>query len=190
MNECLTQADDSFEHRFFLLLTRIYRLLHQHADHNMPADALSPPQLWFLKRLDDAGAPQPISYFADGVVSNRSNASQMIDRLESEGLVARVRHPSDRRSVLVQLTDKGAARMRDGHECLDTLAKELLQPLIFLHDNDKYTIPLGLATFRSTYGSSPWHLIMSVSIGAALPPVILFFVGQKFLLTGIVVSDK
>ena len=132
MNDCMAEAsaaDDSFEHRFFLLLTRIYRLLHQHADHNMPADALSPPQLWFLKRLDDAGSPQPISFFADGVVSNRSNASQMIDRLESEGLVARVRHPSDRRSVLVQLTDKGAARMRQGHECLDTLAKELLQPL-------------------------------------------------------------
>lgn len=68
--------------------------------------------------------------------------------------------------------------------------QELLQPLIFLHDNDKYTIPLGLATFRSSYGSSPWHLIMAVSIGAALPPVLLFFVGQKFLLTGIVVSDK
>ncbi len=68
--------------------------------------------------------------------------------------------------------------------------QELLQPLIFLHDNDKYTIPLGLATFRSTYGSSPWHLIMAVSIGAALPPVLLFFVGQKFLLTGIVVSEK
>ncbi len=68
--------------------------------------------------------------------------------------------------------------------------QELLQPLIFLHDNDKYTIPLGLATFRSSYGSSPWHLIMAVSIGAALPPILLFFVGQKFLLTGIVVSDK
>lgn len=68
--------------------------------------------------------------------------------------------------------------------------QELLQPLIFLHDNDKYTIPLGLATFRSSYGSSPWHLIMAVSIGAALPPVLLFFLGQRFLLTGIVVSEK
>lgn len=68
--------------------------------------------------------------------------------------------------------------------------QELLQPLIFLHDNSKYTIPLGLARFRSSYGSSPWHLIMAVSIGAALPPVVLFFIGQRFLLSGIVVSDK
>ena len=119
----------SFEHRFFVLLTRIYRLLHHHADHNMPADALTPPQLFFLKRLHDAGAPQPISYFADGVVSNRSNATQMVDRLEGEGLVARVRNPADRRSVLVELTDAGAGQLRDGHACLERMAVELFEPL-------------------------------------------------------------
>ena len=119
----------SFEHRFFVLLTRIYRLLHHHADHNMPADALSPPQLWFLKRLHDAGAPQPISYFADGVLSNRSNATQMVDRLQSEGLVSRVRNPEDRRSVLVELTESGSRRLHEGQECLEEMAKELLEPL-------------------------------------------------------------
>ena len=122
-------GDDSFEHRFFVLLTRIYRLLHHHADHNMPAEALSPPQLWFLKRLHDAGAPQPISFFADGVVSNRSNATQMVDRLQNDGLVKRVRNPNDRRSVLVELTDYGAQQLREGHDCLETMAKDLLEPL-------------------------------------------------------------
>ena len=121
--------DLSFEQRFFILLTRIYRLLHHHADHNMPAHALSPPQLWFLKRLHDAGAPRPISYFADGVVSNRSNATQMVDRLQSEGLVSRVRNPADRRSVLVELTEAGSRRLREGQACLEEMAKELLEPL-------------------------------------------------------------
>jgi DNA-binding MarR family transcriptional regulator len=132
MNECPIAGDggdDTFEQRFFVLLTRIYRLLHHHADHNMPAGALSPPQLWFLKRLHDAGAPQPISYFADGVVSNRSNATQMADRLQSEGLVMRVRNPADRRSVLLQLTDAGSRRLREGHKFLDRMAEELLAPL-------------------------------------------------------------
>ncbi|MEM7533114.1 MAG: carbohydrate ABC transporter permease [Chloroflexota bacterium] len=68
--------------------------------------------------------------------------------------------------------------------------QELLQPLIYLNNNDNYTIPLGLATFRSSYGSSPWHLIMAVSIGAALPPVLFFFFGQRYLLSGIVVTQK
>ena len=121
--------DAAFAHRFFALLTRINRLLQLHADHNMPADTLSPPQIWFLKRLSDAGAPQPISYFADGVISSRSNATQMVDRLESEGLVARVRNPHDRRSVLVELTASGSDRLRLGHAELERMAIELLAPL-------------------------------------------------------------
>ena len=132
MNEFSKQGDPfdaSFERRFFTLLTRIYRLLHQHADHNMPAQALSPPQLWFLRRLHHAGAPQPISFFADGVLSNRSNATQMIDRLQGEGLVSRVRNPDDRRSVLVELTDAGSQRLHEGQACLESMAKDLLEPL-------------------------------------------------------------
>ena len=118
MNEFSSHDDSwesSFEHRFFTLLTRINRLLHYHADHNMPAQALSPQQLWFLKRLHDAGAPQPIGFFADGVISNRSNATQMIDRLQSEGLVSRAKNPNDRRSVLVELSNSGSQRLHEGH---------------------------------------------------------------------------
>ena len=62
--------------------------------------------------------------------------------------------------------------------------------LIYLNKNDLYTIPLGLATFRATVGASPWNLIMAVSIVAAIPPIALFFFGQRLLLSGIVVQDK
>ena len=68
--------------------------------------------------------------------------------------------------------------------------QDLIGPLIYLNSNDLYTIPLGLATFRSSFGSSPWNLIMAVSIGAAIPPVLLFFFGQRYLLSGIVVMEK
>lgn len=68
--------------------------------------------------------------------------------------------------------------------------QDLLGPLIYLNSNDLYTLPLGLATFRSSFGSSPWNLIMAVSIGAAIPPILMFFFGQRFLLSGIVVMEK
>lgn len=119
----------SFEQRFFLLFVRIYRLLRLHGDQNMTANDLSPAQAWFLGRLADAGAPQPISYFADGVFSNRSNATQMIDRLEAEGLVRRIRNPKDRRSVLVELQDSGLQRLLEGLERRETLLRALLKPL-------------------------------------------------------------
>ncbi len=68
--------------------------------------------------------------------------------------------------------------------------QDMLGPLIYLNSNKLYTIPLGLATFRSSFGSSPWNLIMAVSIGAAIPPVLLFFFGQRYLLSGIIVGEK
>ena len=118
-----------FEQEFFRLLMRIYRRLHQLADQQMAEFDLSPAQLWFLKRLDEAGSPQPISYFADGVFSNRSNATQMIDRLEAEGLVRRIRNPKDRRSVLVELQDSGSQRLLEGLERREILLRALLKPL-------------------------------------------------------------
>ena len=121
--------DATFENRFFTLLTRICRQLAQHAEQIKASGMLSPPQLWFLKRLYDAGAPQPISFFADNIFSNLSNASQMIDRLEAEGLVYRINNPRDRRSKLVELTDEGVRRMKQAYERHHLLAQELLAPL-------------------------------------------------------------
>lgn len=131
-----------FEQQFFMLLTRICRQLVLHAEQIKADDCLSPPQLWFLKRLYDAGAPQPISFFADSVYSNLSNASQMIDRLEAEGLVYRIRNPRDRRSVLVELTDAGVERMRHAEASHMQLARELLAPLT---DDEQVA---ALATFE------------------------------------------
>ena len=122
-------AEQNFEEKFFNLLMRINRLLRQLADQHQADGNCTPTQLFFLKRLHDAGAPQPISFFADGVFSNRSNASQMIDRLQAEGLVARVRNPNDRRSVLVELTASGVERLEDGHARHQQLAQALFAPL-------------------------------------------------------------
>ena len=132
MNKCIEpefRHDGSFEQRFFALFTRIVRLLRQHAEQKMTAQTLSEAQMRFLYRLDYAGAPQPISYFADGVFSNRSNATQMVDRLQGEGLVRRIKNPSDRRSVLVELTELGSQRLREGNVWLIGLLEALFDPM-------------------------------------------------------------
>ena len=132
MNDCDSPAPEhehSFGEQFFRLLTRISRLLQHLSDRQMAYGCLTPTQLFFLKRLSDAGAPQPISFFADGVFSNRSNATQMIDRLEAEGLVTRERNPKDRRSVLVTLTASGEESLKEGYERHKQLANMLFAPL-------------------------------------------------------------
>lgn len=127
--ENLIDENASFEHRFFSHLMRINRLLRGRVEQDMKAMDISPPQMWFLKRLHDAGEPQPVSFFADGVFSNRSNATQMIDRLQAEDLVKRIQNPNDRRSVLVELTALGEQRLHEGQERHERIVAEVLASL-------------------------------------------------------------
>lgn len=68
--------------------------------------------------------------------------------------------------------------------------QDLIGPLIYINSTRLYTLPIGLATFRSSFGASPWNLIMAVSMLVALPPILLFFMGQRYMISGIIVSEK
>jgi multiple sugar transport system permease protein len=65
---------------------------------------------------------------------------------------------------------------------------DLFGPLIYLHDSETYTLPLGLLEFMSTVGQAagtPMHLIMAVSTIMVIPVVILFFCAQRTFIAGI-----
>ncbi len=64
---------------------------------------------------------------------------------------------------------------------------DFLGPLIFLSDNDKYTLALGLRFFQGQYRVE-WALLMAVSLIILLPNIVLFFLAQKYYIQGIVVS--
>lgn len=64
---------------------------------------------------------------------------------------------------------------------------DFLPPLIYLHDQSKYTISLGLNFFRSTYTVN-WAYLMAASLVTMLPVVLLFFVAQKLFIQGITLT--
>jgi ABC-type glycerol-3-phosphate transport system permease component len=68
---------------------------------------------------------------------------------------------------------------------------DLWGPLIFLHDEEKYTMSVGLLNFIATAGQAqgtPWHLVMAVSCVMMLPIVIVFFLAQRRFIEGIATS--
>lgn len=71
---------------------------------------MSLAQLSVLRHLVQAGEPLPLSQLAERSSCVRSNMTQLIDRLEGEGLVRRVSDASDRRSVRAALTRAGQRR--------------------------------------------------------------------------------
>ena len=64
---------------------------------------------------------------------------------------------------------------------------DFYEPLIFLHSRTNWTMAVGLQTFNAMYSINT-HLIMAVSLLMVLPPVILFFIGQRYFTQGVVVS--
>lgn len=70
-----------------------------------------------------------------------------------------------------------------------------LGPLIFLNSEEKYTVAVGLRYFQSAVAggagavSRPQdHLLMGAALMVALPCLILFFIGQKYFVQGIVTT--
>ena len=55
---------------------------------------------------------------------------------------------------------------------------------MYLSDQEKYTIQIGLRTFIGVF-SSQWHLLMAAAVCAIIPVLIVFLVGQKYFVEGI-----
>jgi ABC-type glycerol-3-phosphate transport system permease component len=64
---------------------------------------------------------------------------------------------------------------------------DFLPPLVFLHDQSKFTVALGLNFFRSTYDVR-WGYLMAASLVAMLPVVVVFFLAQRQFIEGISLS--
>ena len=67
-----------------------------------------------VSQLADSGEPLALSELATQQSCVRSNMTQLIDRLEADGLVRRVDDPGDRRSVRAAITRLGEEKAAAG----------------------------------------------------------------------------
>lgn len=86
---------------------------------------LSRAKLTALTRLQGAGSPLALSELAERCSCVRSNITQLVDRLEADGLVRRVADPNDRRSVRAELTREGRDRQAKGAVLLAEVEAEV-----------------------------------------------------------------
>lgn len=62
---------------------------------------------------------------------------------------------------------------------------DFLGPLIFLVDQKQFTLALGLQSFQSQQGGTPWNFLMAASTLVVLPVLVLFFFTQRSFVQGI-----
>ena len=66
---------------------------------------------------------------------------------------------------------------------------DFLAPLIFLHDQRKYTLMLGLSFFRGSYEVN-WAYLLAASLVISLPVILVYFLAQKQFLQGLAVTKQ
>ncbi|MCB2209563.1 carbohydrate ABC transporter permease [bacterium] len=66
---------------------------------------------------------------------------------------------------------------------------DFLAPLIFLHDQRKYTLMLGLSFFRGSYEVN-WAYLMAASLVISLPVILVYFLAQRQFIEGLAATNK
>lgn len=64
---------------------------------------------------------------------------------------------------------------------------EFYEPLIYINSKNLMTLPLGLAQFTDEVGTK-WELLMSASVMATIPLLIVFFFAQKQFIEGVTMT--
>jgi multiple sugar transport system permease protein len=64
---------------------------------------------------------------------------------------------------------------------------DFMGPLIYLSQNEKYTVPLGLMWFQGRFGQF-WHLVMAATMITIIPLLVLFLLAQKHFVRGITLT--
>ena len=90
---------------------------------------LSLARLAALRVLSDAGESLPLTQLAEKLSCVKSNITQLVDRLETDGLVRRQLDPKDRRARLATLTAAGRTACREGTRVQDAAEQRVLQKL-------------------------------------------------------------
>ena len=68
-----------------------------------------------------------------------------------------------------------------------TLWNDLLQQTIYIDDPNKYTIAIGLSMFRSGL-KADWAKIMCATCLAFIPGIVIYLIGQRYFVEGIVMT--
>jgi DNA-binding MarR family transcriptional regulator len=128
--------------------TGLYAVLHtsgvleERVEARLSEIGLSLAKLAALRHLSQAGESLPLGQLAERLACVKSNVTQLVDRLEADGLVSRAGDPNDRRSRLALLTDAGRDACARGMERQQQLEREMFGPLT---DDESATLQRLLA---------------------------------------------
>lgn len=147
-------------------IRRVFQVVNEHSKRAEKETGITGPQLWAIKTIAQE-SPIMVSELARRMYLHPATVVGILDRLEKQGLVARVRSTVDRRVVRAELTGQGQKLVRQAPEVAQGL---LVEGLENLSANKLQNIDKGLDTLVDILGaqSVPPRLILSSEVNKPL----------------------
>ncbi len=143
-------------------LRRIFQILNEQSKKVKKDTGLTGPQLWTIKVINE-NAPINLSDLAGQLYLHSTTVVGIVDRLEKQDLVKRMRSKDDRRKVLIDLTAKGKSLIADAPEVAQGL---LVAGLEELRENSIVEIDRSMRRLVKIFGAQkvPPRLILSSEV--------------------------
>jgi DNA-binding MarR family transcriptional regulator len=127
-------------------LMRVHQVLTRRADQILAPIDLTFARYELLVRLYFRPEPLPLNVLGKVLQIHQTSITSLVDRLEKQGLIERVPHPTDRRSTLARITPAG--RVLTG-KAINLLNSELFRDLGLPGDEARLLIGLLMKMRRS-----------------------------------------
>ena len=112
-----------------LALLQAAGAVESYLESRLAAVGLSLPKLAALDRLMQAGGSLPLGQLAEKLACVKSNVTQLVDRLDGDGLVTREVDRHDGRSRLAVITDAGRQAYERGANVHQEAERQLFSML-------------------------------------------------------------
>jgi DNA-binding MarR family transcriptional regulator len=107
-------------------LMRVNQVLAKRADQILAPIDLTFSRYELLVRLHFGGDSLPLNLLGRHLQIHQTSITSLVDKLESQGLIKRAPHPTDRRSTIVLMTSAGEVLLR---KAINLLNAELFRDL-------------------------------------------------------------
>jgi len=124
-----TSGEGEKDRQLMFSIVNAGRAVEQRLEEALGRVGLSLAKFGALTHLMEAGEPLNLSECAKKMACVRSNITQLMDRLEADGLVRRLADPQDRRAVKAAVTRLGAERQAAGLKEVARVQAELVNTL-------------------------------------------------------------
>ncbi len=115
--------------RLLRLLVGTAHGLEKRYEEALAPVGLTGPKFGALSKLVQAGSSLSLGELAERLTCVRSNITQLVDRLEADGLVERSEDPADRRTVRAGITELGLEKQIAGAKMIEKLLEEIASSL-------------------------------------------------------------